>query len=77
MKIGAMMIDLDPLNIDDLYALEQEARRRRLRKMQKAEFQQRMNKLLKEAKDEGFTFIDNIRGFVREPDDFTIVDEHL
>jgi hypothetical protein len=77
MRIGAMMIDLDPLNIDDLYALEQEARRRRLRKTQKAEFQQRMNKLLKEAKDEGFTFIDNTCGFVREPDDFTILDEHL
>ena len=77
MRIGAMMIDLDALNIDDLRALEQEARRRRLRKMQKAEFQQRMNELLKEAKDEGFTFIDNTCGFVREPDDFTILDEHL
>lgn len=77
MRIGPMMIDLDVLNIDDLRALEQEARRRRLRKMAKAEYQQRMNELLKEAKDDGFTFIDNICGFVREPDDFTIMDENL
>lgn len=77
MKFGAMMINLDALNIDDLHALEQEARKRRLRKMRKADYQSRMNELLEEAKDEGFTFIDNVCGFIREPNDFTIIDEQV
>ena len=75
MRIGPMMIDLDALNVEDLRTLEQEARRKRQRKMRQAEYQLRMNELLKEAKDDGFTFIDGMCGFVREPDDFTIMDE--
>lgn len=75
MRIGPMMIDLDALNIEDLRLLEHEARHMRIRKVQKAEYQRRMNELLKEAKNDGYTFIDNTCGFVREPDDFTILDE--
>lgn len=75
MRIGPMVFNLDALNVEDLRILEQEVHRKRKRKTRQAEYQLRMNELLKEAHDNGFTFVDVKCGFVREPDDFAIIDE--
>lgn len=75
MRIGKIMIDTDNMSIEELTMVINELRETRKRKEQARELQMKMNALILEAKEQGFTFIDNACGFVREVDDFTLYDE--
>jgi hypothetical protein len=75
MRIGKVMIDTDNMSIEELTTVIKELRDIRKRKEQAHALEMRMNDLIVEAKDNGFTFIDNACGFVREVDDFTLYDE--
>lgn len=75
MRIGRTFIDTDNMSIEELTMTIKELRDIRKRKEQAHALQMRMNDLILEAKEEGFTFIDNACGFVREVDDFTVFDE--
>ena len=75
MRIGKVMIDTDSMSIDELTTVITELRKIRARKQMSLDFKTRMNDLIVEAKEHGFTFIDNACGFVREVDDFTMFDE--
>ena len=77
MRIGKIMIDTDNMNIDELNMILTELRDIRKRKEQARTLQMKMNDLILEAKEQGFTFIDNACGFVREVDDFTLYDERV
>lgn len=75
MRIGKIMIDTDNMTVEELTALIVEFRKIRARKQVELDLKTRMNNLILEAKEQGFTFIDNACGFVREVDDFTMYDE--
>ena len=75
MRIGKIMIDTDDMTVDELTTIIVEFRKIRARKMRKEELQEKMNSLISEAQQDGFLFIDNTCGFVREPNDFDIMDE--
>lgn len=75
MRIGKIMIDTDNMDSEELRALEQEFRRIRKRKEQAENLSRRLNELIIEAKDEGFTFVDKDFGQVIMGDDFTVFDE--
>ena len=75
MRIGKFVIDTDDMTVDELTTIIVEFRQIRARKMRKEELQEKMNSLISEAQEDGFLFIDNTCGFVREPDDFDIMDE--
>jgi len=75
MRIGRTFIDTDNMSIEELTTVIKELRDIRKRKEQAHALEMRMNDLIVEAKDNGFTFIDNTCGFVREVDDFTLYDE--
>lgn len=75
MRIGRTFIDTDNMSIEELTTVIKELRDIRKRKEQAHALEMRMNDLIIEAKDNGFTFIDNACGFVREVDDFTLYDE--
>lgn len=75
MRIGKIMIDTDSMSIEELTMVINELRETRKRKVQAQELQMKMNALILEAKEQGFTFIDNACGFVREVNDFTLYDE--
>lgn len=75
MRIGKIMIDTDSMSIEELTMVINELRETRKRKEQAQELRMKMNALILEAKEQGFTFIDNACGFVREVDDFTMFDE--
>ena len=75
MRIGRAIIDTDNMSIEELTLVIKELRDIRKRKEQAHALQMKMNDLILEAKEQGFTFIDNACGFVREVDDFTMFDE--
>ena len=75
MRIGRIVIDTDDMTAEELATIIVELRKIRNRKMRKEELQEKMNSLIAEARQDGFVFIDNTCGFVREPDDFNIMDE--
>ena len=75
MKPRRTVIDTDDMTVDELTTIIVEFRKIRARKMRKEELQEKMNSLISEAQQEGFLFIDNTCGFVREPNDFDIMDE--
>lgn len=75
MRIGKIVIDTDDMTVDELTTIIVEFRKIRARKMRKEELQEKMNSLISEAQQDGFLFIDNACGFVREPNDFDIMDE--
>jgi hypothetical protein len=75
MRIGKIMIDTDSMSVEELTMVINELREIRKRKEQAQELQMKMNALILEAKEQGFTFIDNACGFVREVNDFTLYDE--
>lgn len=75
MRIGKIMIDTDNMNEEELKTIINELSIIRARKREKATLRTRMNDLILEAKEKGFTFIDNACGCVREVDDFTLYDE--
>lgn len=75
MRIGRTVIDTDNMSIEELTIIIKELQGTRKRKEQTHALQMRMNDLILEAKEHGFTFIDKAYGFVREVDDFTLYDE--
>jgi len=75
MRIGKIMIDTDSMSEEELKIIINELSTIRARKREEATLRTRMNDLILEAKEKGFTFIDNACGFVREVDDFTLHDE--
>ena len=75
MFIGKAFVDENHLSIEELTKIIKELQGIRKRKEQAHALQMKMNDLILEAKDNGFTFIDNACGFVREVDDFTLYDE--
>lgn len=75
MRIGRAIIDTDNMSIEELTVIIKELRDIRKRKEQERALQMRMNDIILEAKEQGFTFIDKACGFVREVDDFTLFDE--
>ena len=75
MRIGKIMIDTDSMSIEELTMVITELRNVRKRKEQAQALRIKMNDLILEAKAQGFTFIDNTCGFVREVEDFTLYDE--
>ena len=75
MRIGKIMIDTDNMSIEELTTLIVEFRKIRARKQAELDLTTKMNDLILEAKEKGFTFIDKACGFVREVDDFTLYDE--
>lgn len=75
MRIGRTMIDTDNMSIEELTVIIKELQDIHKRKEQAHALQMRMNDLILEAKEQGFTFIDKACGFVREVDDFTLYDE--
>jgi len=75
MRIGKIMIDTDSMSIEELTTLIVEFRKIRARKQMELDLTTKMNDLILEAKEQGFTFIDKACGFVREVDDFTLYDE--
>jgi len=58
MRIGRMMIDTDNLSIEDMDTIIKELRVIRARKLKAEELKSRMMELLADAKENGFTFID-------------------
>lgn len=77
MRIGRAIIDTDSMSIEELTVVIKELRDIRKRKEQAHALEMKMNDLILEAKENGFTFIDNTCGFVREVDDFTMYDERV
>jgi hypothetical protein len=75
MRIGRVMIDTDNMSDEELTTIINDLRAIRTRKREEAVLRKSMNDLILEAKEKGFTFIDNTCGFVREIDDFTLYDE--
>lgn len=75
MRIGKVMIDTDNMSDEELTLIINDLRAIRTRKREEAILRKHMNDLILEAKEKGFTFIDNACGFVREVDDFTLYDE--
>ncbi len=75
MRIGKVMIDTDSMNDEELTAIIDNLITIRARKRTETILRKHMNDLILEAKEKGFTFIDNTCGFVREVDDFTLYDE--
>lgn len=75
MRIGRAIIDTDNMSIEELTVIIKELQGIRKRKEQEHALQMRMNDIILEAKEQGFTFIDKTCGFVREVDDFTLFDE--
>lgn len=60
---------------EDMTTIINELRAIRTRRREEVELRKRMNDLILEAKEKGFTFIDNTCGFVREVNDFNLYDE--
>lgn len=77
MRIGKTMIDTDNMSIEELKILEHELHQIRRRKEQAESFVNRMNELIAEAKQEGFSFINCNCGFVQEENDFVLYDERV
>ena len=75
MRIGKIMIDTDNMSDEELTTIINNLRAIRTRKREKAILRKDMNDLILKAKEKGFTFIDNVCGFVHEVDDFTLYDE--
>lgn len=75
MRIGSAIIDTDIMKVEDLDILINELFVIRARKVKAAELLGRLNQLLADAKEDGFTFIDKDFGDVLIGTDFTVYDE--
>lgn len=75
MRIGRMMVDTDEMTIDELTILINDLRRIRKRKQQVADFINRMDATIREAKEEGLVFLDKDYGNVLEEGDYVLFDE--
>lgn len=75
MRIGKTILDTDNMTAEELTMYINALSRIRTRRIRQETLTQRMNDLILQAKADGFTFIDKDFGFVREVDDFTMLDE--
>lgn len=75
MRIGRTIIDTDNMSIEDMDIIIKELRSIRARKIKAAELVSRMNDLIADAKNEGFTFVDKDFGNVLMGTDFMVYDE--
>lgn len=75
MRIGRMMVDTDEMTIDELTILINDLRKIRKRKQQVADFINRMDATIREAKAEGLVFLDKDYGNVLEEGDYVLFDE--
>lgn len=75
MRIGKTILDTDNMTAEELAMYINALSRIRTRRIRQETLTQRMNDLILQAKADGFTFIDKDFGFVREVDDFTMLDE--
>ena len=75
MRIGNAIINTDEMTVEELTAIITELRKLRDTKLQAQDLRDRMNGLIKEARDKHFAFIDKDFGYVRELNDFELYDE--
>lgn len=75
MRIGKIMIDTDNMSEEELRTIINNLCNIRDRKHEETMLRMCMNDVILNAKKKGFTFIDKDFGFVREVDDFTLLDE--
>jgi hypothetical protein len=75
MKIGRINIATENITIDELGQIINDLTRIRARKMKAEMFQEEMNKLIVDAKNAGFTFVDKDFGQVLQQGDFVMYDE--
>lgn len=75
MRIGRMMIDTDNLSIVDMDTIIKELRAIRARKLKAEELKARMLELLTDAKENGFTFIDQDSDQIWAGYDIVVYDE--
>ena len=75
MRIGKIMIDTDSMSIEELTMIITQLRNIRKRKEQAHALEMRMDDLILEAKDNGFTFIDKSTCCALVGQDFTVYDE--
>lgn len=74
-RIGPTLIDTDSMSIDDLTVLIGEFRRIRARKQRAEELANQLKELVKDAKEEGFTFIEKDYGCLLTGSDYVVYDE--
>ncbi len=74
-RIGATLIDTDSMSIDELTVLIDEFRRIRARKRRAEELANQLEELVKDAKEEGFTFIEKDFGYLLTGSDYVVYDE--
>ncbi len=74
-RIGATLIDTDSMSIDELTILIDEFRRIRARKRRAEELANQLEELVKDAKEEGFTFIEKDFGYLLTGSDYIVYDE--
>ena len=75
MKMEKVTIDPNNMSEEELRTIINKLCSIRARKHEETLLRMRMNDTILAAKQKGFTFIDKDFGFVREVDDFTILDE--
>jgi len=75
MRIGRIMIDTDNMTVEELKVLERKFRAIRCRKELAEDFASKLNTLVAEAKEAGFTFVDKDFGQVIMGNDFMVYDE--
>lgn len=74
-RIGATLIDTDSMSTDELTILIDEFRRIRARKRRAEELANQLEELVKDAKEEGFTFIEKDFGYLLTGSDYVVYDE--
>lgn len=74
-RIGATLIDTDSMSTDELTILIDEFRRIRARKRRAEELTNQLEELVKDAKEEGFTFIEKDFGYLLTGSDYIVYDE--
>lgn len=75
MRIGRTIIDTDSMNIEELSVILTELHVIRARKIEAEELNNRMNNLLKEAKEKNFIFINEYTGQVLPQEYIKVIDE--
>lgn len=66
--------DTSLMTVDEIKNVIDDLRKIRARKERQFDYAQRMNALILDASENGFTFIDRDFGFVRTVNDFKIID---
>jgi len=75
MRIGRVMIDTDSMSIEDMNTILKELCAIRARKLKAEELKTRIMELLADAKENGFTFIDQDSDQIWTGNDIVVYDE--